>query len=218
MLNRTTISSGRYLEHFKDLPAHIRWNPEQIERSMRETMDLRPDTGDVWLFGYGSLIWNPVCRFEARRRAILQGWHRSFCLRTVAGRASALTPGRMLSLERGGLTQGVAFRLPEAALVDELRLLWTREMPTGAYLPTWSTVTLDDGSSATALIFVARQEHPFHEQNASVLSVAPFVATASGPLGTNAEYLFKLKAALAEWQVSDDYIDALVDAVMSLRP
>jgi cation transport protein ChaC len=217
VLNRTTISSGRYLEYFKDLPEHIRWKPEQIERSMRETMDLRPATGEPWLFGYGSLIWNPVCRFEARRRATLQGWHRSFCLRIVAGRASPLMPGRMWSLEPGGRTQGIAFRLPTATLAEELRLVWIREMLTGAYVPTWSTVTLDDGSHATALTFVARQGHPLHEQDASVLSVAPLVATASGPLGTNAEYLFRLKAALTEWRVSDDYIDALADAVTSLQ-
>jgi len=218
MLNRTTISSGRYLEHFKDLPEHIRWKPEQIERSMRETLEVRPATGELWLFGYGSLIWNPVCRFEACRRATLQGWHRSFCLRIVAGRASALMPGRMLSLEPGGLTQGVAFRLPIAALAEELRLVWIREMLTGAYVPTWSTVTLDDGGHATALAFVGRQGHPLYEHDASVLSVAPFVAAASGPLGTNAEYLFRLKAALTEWRVSDDYIDALADAVTSLQP
>jgi cation transport protein ChaC len=217
MLNRTAISSGRYLEHFNDLPEHIRWSPEQIERSMRETLDLRPDTSDLWFFGYGSLIWNPVCKFEARSRAILRGWHRSFCLRIVAGRASAFAPGRMLSLKPGGITEGIAFRLPATGLVEELRLLWIREMPTGAYLPTWSTVTLLDGSVATALTFVARQEHPLYEQDASVLSVAPFIATASGSLGTNADYLFKLKAALVEWRVSDDYVDALFDAVTSLH-
>jgi cation transport protein ChaC len=217
VLNRTTITSGRYLEHFKDLPDRIRWNPEQIERSMRETVASRPDTGALWLFGYGSLIWNPVFRFEECTRAVLRGWRRSFGLRTVAGRGSPLTPGRVLSLERGGLTRGVAFRLPAAGLDEELRLLWIREMPTGAYLPTWSTVTLDDGSDVTALIFVARQGHPLHELDASVPSVAPLIAAAAGPLGTNADYLFKLRAALAEWRVSDDYVDALVDAVMSLQ-
>ncbi|WP_043288850.1 gamma-glutamylcyclotransferase [Paraburkholderia oxyphila] len=217
MLNRTMISSGRYLENFKDLPAHIRWSPDQIEQSLQETMCLRPDTGDLWLFGYGSLIWNPVCRYEACRRATLHGWHRSFCIRTTVGRASPLTPGRMLSLEPGGVTHGVALRLPAVSLDEELRLLWIREMATGAYRPTWSSVTLEDGSHTTALIFVAKPEHPFYDRDVSVLAVAPFIATAVGPVGTNADYLFTLKASLAKWHASDDYVDTLVDAVQSIQ-
>jgi glutathione-specific gamma-glutamylcyclotransferase len=211
--NRTSSSSWQYLEHFRHLPEHIRWSPAQIERSMGETMDLKPDNGAVWLFAYGSLIWNPVFRFEECRRATLQGWRRSFCLRITAGRASPLTPGRMLSVEPGGLTHGVAFRLPAASLGEELRLLWIREMPTGAYLPIWSSVKLDDETDATALIFVAREEHPFYVRDTSAISVAPLIATAAGPLGTNADYLFRLQAALADWRVSDDYVNALVDAV-----
>jgi len=65
-----------------------------------------------------------------------------------------------------------------------------------------------------ALIFVADQNHPLYEPNASVASVAAFVASAYGPLGTNAEYLFKLKESLAFWNVADSYVDNLVDAVV----
>lgn len=181
---------------------------------MRDTLDDRPDSGPLWIFGYGSLIWNPVCQFETQHKAILEGWHRSFCLRTIAGRSSPQLPGRMLSLEPGGRTEGVALLLPAYALEDELPLLWIREMPTGAYRPIWSPIALEDGSRITALIFVADQNHPFYEPNASVASVAAFVASAYGPLGTNAEYLFKLRESLASWNVADSYVDNMVDAVV----
>jgi cation transport protein ChaC len=208
------ISSGQYLEHFKSIPEHIRWTPAQIEQSMRDTLDARPDTGDLWIFGYGSLIWNPVCQFDTQLKAILEEWHRSFCLRTIAGRSSPRLPGRMLSLEPGGKTEGVALRLPACALEDELPLLWIREMPTGAYRPIWSPIAMEDGTRPTALIFVADQNHHLYEPNASVASVAAFVASAYGPLGTNADYLFKLKESLASWNVADSYVDNLADAVV----
>jgi cation transport protein ChaC len=208
------ISSGQYLEHFKAIPKHVRWTLAQIEQSMRDTLDARPDTGDLWVFGYGLLIWNPICQFERQHKASLEGWHRSFCLRTIAGRASPRLPGRMLSLEAGGKTEGVALRLPAHALEDELPLLWIREMPTGAYRPIWSPIAMENGTRSTALIFVADQNHHFYESSASIASVAAFVASACGPLGTNAEYLFKLRESLASWNVSDSYVDDLVDAVV----
>ncbi|WP_429260082.1 gamma-glutamylcyclotransferase [Paraburkholderia sp. GAS334] len=208
------FSSGRYLEHFASIPKHVRWTAAQIERSMRDTINARPGAGDLWVFAYGSLIWNPVCRFETRRKATLDGWHRSFCLRTIAGRSSPRSPGRMLSLESVGKTEGIALRLPVYALEEELPLLWVREMPTGAYQPIWAPIAMEDGTCPTALIFVANQNHHLYEPNASVASVAAFIASAYGPLGTNAEYLFKLKESLAAWNIADSYIDDLVDAVI----
>jgi cation transport protein ChaC len=74
-------------------------------------------------------------------------------------------------------------------------------------------VTLDDGSEATALVFVAEPRHPLYERDASVPSIASFVAAASGPLGSNADYVLKLQAALTEWGVIDEYVEALVDAL-----
>jgi cation transport protein ChaC len=212
--DRTIISSGQYLEYFESIPNHVRWTVAQIEQSMRDTIDSRPDTNDLWVFPYGSLIWNSVCQFKTQRKATLGGWHRSFCLRTIAGRSSLRLPGRMLSLEPGGKTEGVALRLPTYALEDELRLLWIREMPTGAFRPMWSKLAMENGTCLTALVIVAVQNHHLYEPNSSVASVAAFVASAFGPLGTNADYVFKLKESLARWDVADSYFDDLTDAVV----
>lgn len=78
---------------------------------------------------------------------MLQGWHRAFCMRLTAGRGTLHQPGRMLALKEGGQTTGLAFRLPESKLREELELLWKREMITDCYVPTgvscsWRAVRL----------------------------------------------------------------------------
>jgi len=209
MLTKQQITSGAYLEHFGEVPAEMMWTLDRIEQSMRETLATRPTSGDVWVFGYGSLLWNPLLSFAGQQRATLHGWHRSFCMRIIAGRATLETPGRMLALEPGGSTQGVAFCLTEQVAQEELILLWVREMPTGAYRPVWAPVSLDDGSSIMALVFVAEPDHPLYEHDASVESITPFITQASGPMGTNADYVRKLNDALYASGVVDEYIDAL---------
>ncbi|ANN72262.1 gamma-glutamylcyclotransferase [Bordetella bronchialis] len=209
MLTRKSISSGEYLRHFATLPDAWRWPRERILRSLEETMRIRPGSGDVWVFGYGSLIWNPLLDFHARQAAILDGWHRSFCLRMVAGRASHDTPGRMLALEPGGRTQGIALRIHVDKLARELPLLWEREMVSGAYLPTWLPVSLDDGRQVHALTFIADRRRPQYEADASVATTAPLIASARGVYGSNADYVFQLSFALADRGFTDDYIEAL---------
>ncbi|MGE8064270.1 gamma-glutamylcyclotransferase [Pseudomonas sp. NPDC089569] len=214
MLTKHHITSGAYLEDFGEVPKELLWTLEQIEQSMHETLASRPDNGDILVFGYGSLLWNPLLNFADQQRATLYGWHRSFCMRIIAGRATVTTPGRMLALEPGGSTQGVAFRLTEQVAQQELILLWVREMPTGAYQPVWAPIFLEDGTQAMALVFVARQDHPFYEQDASVESVVRHISEASGPMGSNAEYVHKLNSALCESGFVDEYIGALSAGIM----
>ncbi|ARP81835.1 gamma-glutamylcyclotransferase [Bordetella genomosp. 8] len=209
MLTRELIRSGDYLRLYTTLPHAWRWPRERILRSLEETMRIRPDGGDVWVFGYGSLIWNPLLDFQAQQAAALDGWHRSFCLRMVVGRATNETPGRMLALEPEGRTHGVVYRLATQKLEQELPLLWQREMVSGAYLPTWLPVDLANGQRVHALVFVADRRRPQFEIDSSVATVAPLIARASGVHGSNADYVFKLSFALADRGCTDDYVEAL---------
>jgi cation transport protein ChaC len=213
MLTRELISTGDYLRAFETLPDEMRWSNERIIASMRETLKARPTPGKVWLFGYGSLIWNPLLKFDGRQPATLEGWHRSFCIRLVTGRGCAVHPGRMLALEHGGETQGMAFSIADEDLEEELRLVWIREMPTGVYLPTWAPIRLADGSHASALVFVANDKHALHERDTRVPCIAPLIAAATGPLGTNADYVIRLEAALSLSGMNDEYISALASAL-----
>ncbi|CAB3785527.1 gamma-glutamylcyclotransferase [Paraburkholderia fynbosensis] len=209
MLNRNAIRSGAYLESFDSLPSEMLWTQARIDASLAQTLRQRPNADDVWVFAYGSLMWNPISDFDSRRIATLHGWHRSFCIRMIAGRGTPEQPGRMLSLEAGGSTQGLALRLPGATLEEELRILWIREMVTGAYRPTWAALTLDDGTQLSAIAFVAEPDGSQYESDARVSAIAPSMAVATGLFGTNAEYVFKLQSALAECSLNDPYIDEL---------
>ncbi|TDV27775.1 cation transport protein ChaC [Paraburkholderia caballeronis] len=217
MLNRDALCSGAYLRSFESLPTGLLWTQERIDRSLAQTLAARPDAGDVWVFGYGSLIWNPLAEIERREAATLHGWHRSFCMSLIAGRGSPERPGRMLSLEPGGLTQGVALKLPEMKLEHELRILWTREMVTGAYRPIWSKAQLADGSAITAIVFVSEPAHVHHCEDSSAACIAPMIVGASGMLGSNAEYVFRLQASLAGFGMNDAYVDELAAQLRRLQ-
>ena len=217
MLTRKLIESGAYLDHFRGLDPAICWNDERQARSIAETLASAPSQeAGIWIFGYGSLIWNPMLRFDERRWATLPGWRRSFCLGMVAGRGSPEQPGRMLAVQPGGSIRGVALRLPDAKVHDELRLLWRREMPTGAYVPTWGTAVLDDGRQVVSLVFAANADHPMHAVDTSITTVAPLVAAASGPYGSNAEYVIRLDDELVAARATDAYVHSLASAVKAL--
>lgn len=215
MLTREAIDSGEYRDNFESLPNL--WTTDRIERSLAETMQSKPaQTDDVWIFTYGSLMWNPMVQFDRRQAAVLHGWHRSFCLHMDIGRASPEMPGRMLALESGGHANGVAIRLAPSTMARELRLVWIREMVLGSYRPLWVPVMLDNTAETHAIAFVADTAGDQYAIDSRVSTVAPLIASAAGKFGSNAEYLFKLQTALDECRVRDPYVDALASEVRRL--
>lgn len=210
VLDRQSLSSGAFLEAFKDTPGIEWWSEARIDASMRQVLAAREQGESVWLFAYGSLIWNPVFEFEESQLATLDGWQRSFCIRLVLARGSLEQPGRMLALEPGRQTSGVALRLREKELHQELRIVWMREMVGGVYTPQWSPITLEDGSHARAIIFTANRNNPLYEEEASPDAIAPLIAVAKGSLGSNRDYVLQLDQALRQHGISDHYVNALV--------
>lgn len=216
-LTREALADGSLRERL-NLGGHPAWTEAQVARSLADTLAARPDpSAPIWVFAYGSLIWNPLIRTEAARNARLAGWRRSFCMRTVVGRGRPEAPGRMLSLQPGGETQGVALRLAPDEATQELRLLWAREMALGSYRPAWVHAALDDGARVQAIAFVANPAHPNHEPDDSVPTVAARIAVAEGAFGRNIDYLLSLDQALTERGLHDGYVQALVAAVAALR-
>ncbi|WP_083615910.1 gamma-glutamylcyclotransferase [Pantoea sp. 1.19] len=217
MLTRDWLQQADYRTAFGQIDEALLWSDAQREASLRHTLAARPDRSPVWLFGYGSLMWNPLFEAEEVAPATLEGWHRAFCLRLTAGRGTPDSPGRMLALRDGGRTHGLAFRLPEATLLAELRLLWKREMIIGCYVPTWCALTLKSGQQVTALAFVMDPTHPLYEQDVTPQAVAPLIARASGPLGSNAQYLFALEQELVRRGIDDGSLRELVERVRILH-
>ncbi len=217
-LNRDALSNGKYLLSFKDTPGIEWWPRERIEASMHAMLARRPGPDPVWLFAYGSLIWNPQFYFDESIPAALEGWRRSFSMRLVAGRGSIDQPGRMLTLSPGGHTKGLALRLNEETLEPELGMVWLREMVGGAYQPNWASLALADGRTVQAIVFTANPESILHELDDSIETVTPLIATAHGILGSNRDYVVQLNTALQEYGLNDDYIQALAARLEPLPP
>lgn len=163
--------------------------PEERERSLRETLSRVAPGEDVWIFGYGSLMWNPALQVQESRLATIHGYHRRFCLDQQFGRGSPDCPGLMLGLDRGGACNGVAHRIAAPDVEPELQILWRREMPSGAYRPTWVTARLETGASVRAVTFVNDRAHPRYVGRLPEAEVVRRVALAAGQSGTNREYL-----------------------------
>jgi cation transport protein ChaC len=121
---------------------------DQLLASRRQLIADDADCSDFWVFGYGSLIYNPIIDHTQRAIASIYGYNRRFCLWTKIGRGSPECPGLVLSLDRGGSCRGVAFQLNPQNAIAELDLLWRREMITLAYQPRLLSCILKLASNA----------------------------------------------------------------------
>ncbi|HUL92564.1 MAG TPA: gamma-glutamylcyclotransferase [Burkholderiales bacterium] len=187
------------------------------EASLRAILDEHRPGADVWLFGYGSLVWNPIVHHEERRVARLHGFHRSFCLWSHVNRGSLQKPGLVLGLDAGGSCRGVAFRIAGRHAVEELRLLWRREMVLGAYSPRWASV--DCGSeSLRAIAFFVNRRHANYAGRLPLETVIKTLVSARGQLGTPAEYLLETVHGLVEHGVRDPYLLELRKRVLAMHP
>jgi cation transport protein ChaC len=217
-LTRADLESDRLRKLFTKANPHARvLSDEELEASLQELLATHPDAEDVWLFGYGSLIWNPIVHFRERHVARLHGFHRRFCLWSHIGRGSLTHPGLVLGLDVGGCCRGVAFRIDAAHAVQELRLLWRREMVLGSYCPRWIKVTLGE-RPVRALAFIVNRTHPAYAGRLPTEAVLKTMLSASGYLGTPAEYLFETIHALLAHGVRDQYLLELKRRVLALRP
>ncbi|AIV47740.1 chaC-like family protein [Burkholderia pseudomallei TSV 25] len=181
--------------------------------SLREMLAIRPP-GDVWVFGYGSLIWNSAIDSVERRIARIDGWHRSFCLSITALRATVDRPGLMLALDRGGSCYGAAYRLAEEDVECELRLLWRREMACGAYVPRWVELKDNNGDAfGWAIAFTIDADHPQYVGDLDEAIAVRRLATASGGLGSCADYLFRTCDSLHTNGIRDPKLERLASLV-----
>lgn len=195
------------------------WSEAERSRSLDRTLALRPLPHEgVWLFAYGSLIWNPTIHFAERRVARIHGWHRAFCLATAAGRGTPENPGLMLGLDHGGTCTGAAFLIPEADIRCELTVLWRREMLAGSYVPRWLTVRALDGTPfGRAIAFTIDRSRPSYAGEITEAETVRRLATARGALGTGAEYLFRTRDGLRSLGLRDRNVERLAVQVAAAQ-
>ena len=215
-VTRESILSGELLASARELlGAHTRFmTAEERERQVGSFIAQAPRRDRVWVFGYGSLIWNPAFHFAERRTALVHGYHRQFCLWARAGRGSPSRPGLMLALERGGSCHGVAYRLHRDKVRSELDVVWRREMLTMAYRPAWVSVRTPKGAER-AIAFVANRDHERYVRGLDAGATVRVLASGAGPLGRCCDYLFDTVAHLRQLGIVDRRLEALARAVQA---
>lgn len=171
----------------------------------------------IWVFAFGSLMWNPAFHFVERRTARIHGFHRRFCLWSRAGRGSPERPGLMLSLESGGSCTGVAYRLDRREAATELDVIWRREMFTMAYRPVWTLARTPKGP-VPAIAFSANREHEHYVPGLEDKAVARYLATGAGPMGRACDYLFDTVEHLRLLGIRDRRLEALQANVKARVP
>ncbi|MGM4896857.1 gamma-glutamylcyclotransferase [Tardiphaga sp. 839_C3_N1_4] len=201
----------------KDAPTLRILSQAEREASLLLTLAAKPRES-VWLFGYGSLIWNPSVNFVERRVARVTGWHRAFCLATPAGRGSADNPGLVLGLDEGGDCEGVAFRITGAAVDAELAMLWKREMVSGAYVPRWLGLRDREGKEfGCGIAFTIDRGSSQYDGLLSQEQMVRRLATASGALGSSADYLFRTCEGLRSHGIHDPELELLQAEVAAVQ-
>ncbi len=216
-LTRSDLEKGRVQEMIvQSNPTASFLSEAELQASLSNTLQQQPPNSDVWLFAYGSLIWNPVFKFLERRMGMIYGFHRRFCLWVPAGRGTPDHPGLVLGLDRGGSCRGIAFRIAAADIPSELLLVWRREMIVGSYVPRW--VRVEDGKQGfKAITFVINRQHRRYAGELSQETTVNSIATASGHLGSCADYLMQTVDGLLSVGIKDKYLLSLRDQVKSLR-
>ncbi len=171
----------------------------------------------LWVFGYGSLIWDPGFAVAERRIARLDGWHRSFCMRSIHHRGTPEAPGLVLALDRAAAATcaGVAFRVASGAEAATLAALRERELVSSAYLEALLPVHTESGP-LQALAYVIDPDHAQYCGGLAMDEQAQIIAHAVGGRGANRDYLWFTAAHLAELGIADPDLEWLAAEVRRL--
>jgi glutathione-specific gamma-glutamylcyclotransferase len=161
------------------------------------------DGKDAWVFGYGSLMWDPCFPYVEARRALLRGYHRALCILSILNRGTVDRPGLALGLDRGGSCRGFAFRIDAPDLAAAKADLWRREMANAVYVPKMLPVEIAGGGRVPALVFVARRGHPQYVGDLQPEQAAALVTQGTGAYGSALDYLRNVVRHLDEFGIDD---------------
>lgn len=212
-ITREVLESDGLRQAMRRLDPQLRLNDDRVMRaSIARTLATAPPQAaamaGVWLFGYGSLLWNPCVPVAQWLRARVHGYHRGFRIRLRHGRGTPEAPGLMLGLDPGGSCQGMGLRIDAADLEYELLMVWRREMLTGVYRPRWVWLHTEAGR-LPAITFVTETHNPSYCGRLSEPEVVRLLATGRGVLGSCVEYLDNTVAQLDSHGIRDRYLRRL---------
>ncbi len=164
---------------------------------------------DIWVYGYGSLVWRPEFPFVERRPAILHGFHRALCLWSRVNRGTPDRPGLVFGLDIGGSCRGMVYRVAADQVPDTVQELWRREMPSGAYIPKWLRCATGQGS-IMALVFTMDRSKDAYVRGLTRDQLVTVIRQAHGTYGPCAEYVLETDRALKAVGIHDRRLDTIV--------
>jgi cation transport protein ChaC len=170
-------------------------------------------TANPWVFGYGSLIWNPGFPFLRSEKALLRGAHRALSIYSHRHRGTPELPGLVFGLSRGGSCLGVAFEVNAAAWPAVFDYLQAREQDRGVYREAWRQVTLASGEAVRALAYLVNEDHPQFAGRLDIAEQVRLVARSSGESGRNTEYVRNTARHLLALGIRDAALMQIVEAL-----
>jgi len=193
----------------RNLPVNWWYSDSEREAERAEILAGRRG-GDLWVFGYGSLMWDPAFRFEEVRRAHVTSYARRFILKDIyGGRGTVDAPGLMVALDNGVRCDGLAFRISRENIDEETKVLWQRERIGPAYVPVFVEAISAD-SRMTALTFVADHEAELIDATLTRAQQIEYCATGTGFMGTSLDYLRNISRQFAALGIQDDEVSELL--------
>jgi cation transport protein ChaC len=181
-----------------------------------EIAALRNTANPVWIFAYGSLIWDPDFPRAESEAALLRGYHRRFCLYSYDYRGTRTRPGLTLGLDRGGACRGIVFRLPPGSLAEAIDHLWAREMTAPRVYDMRLLPVRAAGGSRQAYTFTVRRDHPDYAGRLSTEAAARIIADAVGRRGACRDYLADTEHHLKALGIADAPLTRLAARVEAL--
>jgi glutathione-specific gamma-glutamylcyclotransferase len=168
---------------------------------------------DLWVFAYGSLLWNPGFPHSERRPARVRGYHRSLCVYSHVHRGTPERPGLVFGLDRGGACRGLAYRISASDRQPAMEYLRAREQVTPIYIEARLMTELDGGRRVSAIAYVVDRKHPQYSGRLSVDAMLNYVQGGTGRSGGNIEYVLASHGKLQELGIRDPALDALVNRI-----
>lgn len=170
-----------------------------------------------WVFGYGSLMWNPGFDFIDRQPATLHGYHRAFCIYSHHYRGTPAQPGLVLGLTPGGACRGMAYRIAENTWADVVSYLDERELIGYAYRPARLAVRFDGDARADVHTYVADEHHPHYAGELPMADSAELIIRAEGASGSNRDYVVNVIRELETHGYPDPHLHELLALVRDTR-
>ncbi len=168
------------------------------------------DAKPVWVFAYGSLMWNPGFAVRETQPARLHGFHRAFCIYSEHYRGTPKKPGLILGLLAGGSCRGLAYRLPSKSYEKVRRYLWQREIENdGVYVEAVRPLQLADGRTVPALVYLADRAHRQFAGKLSLAKSIRLVRQGKGATGSNIDYVRNTVTHLRELGPRDRTLEEL---------